>query len=525
MKKVIFGIFVGMLIIASSYTVYGEFTNNKINYANESITNNGNWNELVKIKASDNEPLSFFGSSLAIYQDYAILGAHGDADNGDFSGAAYIFKRKGTNWIEQTKLLASDGVTNDMFGHTVSMDEDYAIIGAPAADGPGYAYIFKNTGTTWIEEQKLTASDGEIWDEFGYSVSIDGEYAIIGAQFDDDIGSAYIFKLTGSTWVEQQKLTASDGELWDVFGMSVAINDEYAIIGGFGDEDYTGAAYIFKRTGSTWSEEAKLTASDIVPGERFGISVAIESEYAFVSSTHDDNFKGAVYVFKRNGTVWTEEQKLTASDGSYTDNFGISFSVDGDCLIIGAFDTSDNGVHSGSAYVFYNDGSNWIESQKLLPSDGAAHDQFGLGVSLDGDYALIGAYAEDDFTGSAYVFGTHQPPTAPEIDGPTQGSDGVELCWTFHSDDPDGDQIKYIIDWGDDTTTETECNDPCTPVEACHTYEKKGTYIINSRAMDCPDGLDSDNSTFEVNIPRQRSIRNLLLIRLFELLKIVFPVY
>jgi len=517
MKNIISGIIVAMFLIATSIQVFGAINEN-------SGSKNGNWHELAKMMASDSEPISFFGSALSIDNDYAIIGAHGDTDNGPFSGAIYVFKRTGSTWTEEAKLLASDGMTNDMFGHTVSMDGDYAIIGAPAADGPGYAYIFKNSGTNWTEEQKLTASDCEIWDEFGYSVSIDGEYAIIGAQYDDDKGSAYIFKRTGSTWTEEQKLTASDGEIWDLFGMSVAICGEYAIIGGFGDDNYTGSAYIFKRTGSTWTEQAKLIASDIIPGERFGHSVGIDGDYAYIGTTHDNNSKGAVYVFKRNGTVWTEEQKLTASDGKSADNFGKSFSINDNCMIIGAYEDSDNGPHSGTVYVFNREGSTWIEKQKLHPSDGKTWQQFGFCISIDGDFVLIGAYAEDDFTGSAYVFTTKQQPTAPDIDGPSSGSNGVELSWIFHSNHPDENQLKYIIDWSDETSTETECENPCTPIEVSHTYKNKGTYIIKAKARECPNGLDSEESTFEVNIPRTKARNYPLFIRLIDWFQNVFPI-
>ena len=362
------------------------------------------WSEQLKLMASDCEILNFFGLSVSIDGDIVVIGAHGDRDNGNFSGSAYVFKRDGQNWIEEAKLLASDGRTNRMFGYSVSIDGDYLITGAPDADGPGAAYIFKNTGTSWIEQQKLLASDGEIWDEFGTSVSIDGDYAIVGAQFDDDIGSAYIFKREEETWIEQQKLTSSDGELWDCFGMSASLYGEYAIIGGWGDNDYTGSVYVFKRTGSTWNEEAKLTASDGVPGDRLGVSVSTNGEYAIIGSCHNEGWAGAAYIFKRSGTTWSEEQKLTASDGEPGDCFGVSVPIDGDCIIVGAYDDDDSGAHSGSAYVFKYNGNYWIEEQKLISSDISAYDQFGCCIAIDGDCAVIGAYSEDDFTGSAYIF-------------------------------------------------------------------------------------------------------------------------
>ena len=437
MKNKLAGTFICILIIASIVPAVHAIDNNKIS-ADELIDNNyliqqtigrknfhSEWSERVKLIASDYEVINFFGLSVSMDGNYVVIGAHGDRDNGNFSGSAYIFKRDGSNWIEHVKLLASDGAPEKMFGYSVSIYGDYIIIGSPDANGPGSAYIFKNTGTTWIEQQKLTASDGEIWDEFGTSVSIDGDYAIIGAQFDDDIGSAYIFKREGEAWNEEAKLTSSDGELWDCFGMSVSLYEGYAIIGGWGDDDYTGSAYVFKRSGTTWSEKAKLTASDGVPGDRLGASVSTNGEYTIVGTVNNEGWTGAAYVFKRSDTTWIEEQKLTASDGEPGDCFGVSVPIDGDCIIVGAYDDDDSGIHSGSAYVFKNNGNSWIEVQKLISSDIAAYDQFGCCIAIDDDYAIIGAYSEDDFTGSAYIFSKSS--SEPDLSFEIKGGIGVKL--------------------------------------------------------------------------------------------------
>jgi len=368
--------------------------------------NNGDWSEKAKLKASDAARVTFFGWSLSLDRNYAIIGTHSD-ENASFTGAGYIFKREGSTWTEKQRLTPSDAAPEDFFGWRVSMDGDYAIIGAFYSEGSGAAYIFKNSGTSWVEQAKLIPSDAELWDEFGFSVDIDGDYAIVGSQADDDFGSctgsAYIFKREGETWTEQAKLTASDAEAEAWFGMSVAIYGEYAIIGSW-DNNYTGSAYIFKREGTTWTQQAKLTASDGIPGDRLGISVAIEGEYAAVGSINDNNWYGAAYIYKQEGTTWTEFQKLTSSDGDPGDCFGINIDIENDCLIVGAYDDNDNGIHSGSAYVFYLENSTWTEKQKLFASDAAVKDQFGCCISIDGNYVLIGAYSEDDFTGSAYVF-------------------------------------------------------------------------------------------------------------------------
>jgi hypothetical protein len=254
----------------------------------------------------------------------------------------------------EVKLTADDGAPGDQFGFSVAIDGDYAIVGADADDfGTGSAYIFFWNGVGWEQQQKLTASDGAPGDQFGYSVAIAGEYAIVGASapWKSGTGSAYIFKREGTSWTEQQKLTASDGASGDGFGYSVAIAGEYAFAGAAGDDSGTGSAYIFKRDGTSWTQQQKLTASDGVAADAFGFSVSIDGDYAFAGAAGDDSGTGSAYLFKRDGTSWTQQAKLTASDGAADDHFGFSVAVAGDYAIVGAEWDDDKGADSGSAYV------------------------------------------------------------------------------------------------------------------------------------------------------------------------------
>ena len=236
-------------------------------------------------------------------------------------------------------------------------------MGAYGDDGEkGSAYIFLRSGTSWVQQAKLTASDGNAFDRFGNSVSISGDYAIVGANQDDvngtDSGSAYIFKRDSTTWSQQAKLTASDGAASDWFGWSVSISGDYAIVGAFWDDDKgtdSGSAYIFKRDGTTWSQQDKLTASDGAVGDRFGWSVSISGDYAIVGAYLDDDkgsSSGSAYILKRDGTSWSEEAKLTASDGAGIDRFGYSVSIGNGYIIAGAYFDDDKGTNSGSAYMF-----------------------------------------------------------------------------------------------------------------------------------------------------------------------------
>jgi len=372
-----------------------------------------------KLTASDGAAFDGFGYSVSVSGDLAIVGANLDDDKGTDSGSAYIFSPDDVNcsdWDQTAKLTASDGDVNDGFGSSVSISGDYAIVGAYGDDTEkGSAYIFMWNGTGWVQQQKLTASDGAARDNFGKSVSISGDYAIVGAYGDDgEKGSAYIFLRSGTSWVQQAKLTASDGNAFDRFGNSVSISGDYAIVGANQDDvngTDSGSAYIFKRDSTTWSQQAKLTASDGAASDWFGWSVSISGDYAIVGAFWDDDKgtdSGSAYIFKRDGTTWSQQDKLTASDGAVGDRFGWSVSISGDYAIVGAYLDDDKGSSSGSAYILKRDGTSWSEEAKLTASDGAGSDYFGYSVSIGNGYIIAGAYFDDDKgtnSGSAYMFG------------------------------------------------------------------------------------------------------------------------
>ncbi|MDP8237809.1 MAG: T9SS type A sorting domain-containing protein [Candidatus Hatepunaea meridiana] len=373
-----------------------------------------------KITADDAEAGDGFGTSVSINGYYAIVGASGDDDDGNVSGSAYIFVREGEEWTQQQKLTADDAASRDNFGNSVSISGNYAVIGASGNDddgqGSGSAYIFVRDGEEWVQQQKLAADDAAASDNFGSSVSIDGDYAIVGACLNDDdgdrSGSAYIFVRDGEEWTQHAKLTASDASVLDLFGYSVSISGDYAIAGAAGNDDdgeYSGSAYIFRRDGDEWTEQAKLTADDAAEGDLFGNSVSISGNYATVGAHCNDDdgeYSGSAYIFRRDGDEWTEQQKLTANDAAEGDNFGYSLSISGDYIIVGAHGNNDDGEDSGSAYTFVNEGEEWNQITKLTANDAAADDQFGISVSISGNYAIVGANGNDDdgdYSGSAYI--------------------------------------------------------------------------------------------------------------------------
>jgi len=271
------------------------------------------------------------------------------------------------------------------------------------------------------EISKLTASDTAASDRFGNSVAMDGDTMVVGAYRDDDSGiedsgSAYVFTLTGTTWTQQAKLTASDGAAFDQFGNSVAIaGDTIVVCAPWGDTDNgdtSGSAYVFTLTGTTWTEQAKLTASDGAAGDEFGRSVAIAGDTIVVGARLDDDNgenSGSAYVFTRTGTTWMEQAKLTASDGAEGDWSGFSVAISGDTIVVGAWMDDDNGTSSGSAHVYTRTEATWMEQAKLTASDAAANDNFGISVAIAGDTIVVGADSTGigngiTDSGSAYVY-------------------------------------------------------------------------------------------------------------------------
>ncbi len=410
-----------------------------------------------KLLASDGASGDRHGESVAISGDTAVVGAPFDSDVFSDEGAAYVYVRNGSVWSEQAKLTASDGVNQDLFGYSVAVSNDTVVIGAYGDDDggsfSGSAYVFTRNGTLWSEQAKLTASDAALGDIFGFSVSVSGDTVVIGAPDDDDngggSGSAYVFARSGGTWTEQQKITASDGAADDRFGNAVSVSGDTALIGAHHDDDdgsFSGSAYVYERAGGIWSEQTKLTASDAAASDFFGFSVSLSGDTAVIGAYGDDDnggFSGSAYVYKRSGSSWSEQAKLTASDGVTLDQFGYSVSVSGDIVAVGAWADDDDGSFSGSAYLYLRSDDQWAPVGKLLASDAAANDHFGIAIAVAGNTVVVGARLDGDngsSSGSAYVFDLD-----PDRDGLLStfelDNDFDPLVGGQQALDPDGDGL------------------------------------------------------------------------------------
>lgn len=391
------------------------------------------WSLIRTIAAADGSANDFFGSKVAINGNTAIVGVYSDAVGPNaYQGSAYIFERNfgGTNnWGEVKKLTASDATAEDWFGWSVGISGDTVIVGAFLKDiGPsnarGSAYVFeRNSGgaNNWGEVKKLTASDGAALDNFGSSVAISGNTAVVGAFIDDigatvNQGSVYVFERNNggaNNWGELRKITASDGSALDQFGWSVAIDGNLMVVGAFVDDVGTnnnqGSAYVYERnTGgaNNWGQVKKLVSADGAAADYFGVSVAIDLDTVIVGASNDqvgsNTYQGSAYIFKQNagGTNnWGQVRKIVASDGANSDFLGNSVSISGETVIAGAFNDVVGGAFGqGSARVFVSGGGIWNQQALLAPppeSNCGINDEYGSAVAISGDTAVIGAPYDD----------------------------------------------------------------------------------------------------------------------------------
>jgi hypothetical protein len=368
--------------------------------------------EQAELIAPDGAADDKFGHSIAFSGDTVVVGAPWDDDAGESSGAAYVFLRSEDSWIQETKLTADDAAAEDGFGRSVSIQGNTIVVGAWGNDefgtDAGAAYVFVQKEGFWEQDAKLTANDGEAGDSFGTAVSIKGNTILVGASFDDDMaegaGAAYIFVKKGRTWIQDEKLTASDGSEYAKFGNFATINENIILIGASNDNG-AGAAYVFVQNKGAWTQEVKLVADDGDVGDKFSYALSSTGNLVVIGAYGNDEFgtdAGAVYVFVRKAKVWSQQAKLTASDAAAHDNFGYSACVHGDTIVIGARQCDDVASDAGAVYVFQRHGDAWLEEAKLTASNGQAGDSFGFSVCLRGGTLVVGAHYAGP--GSVYVF-------------------------------------------------------------------------------------------------------------------------
>lgn len=374
-------------------------------------------NETTKLFPSYANAGDIFGSSVAIDGNTAVVGAYLNDSNGVDCGAAYVYELSGSQWLQKQKLVPSDGSAGDNFGRSVAIEGNTIVIGSYYDDNKGSAYVFSQIDANWVERQKLVAPDAALNDRFGCSVAINNNTVVIGAYRGNNYtGAAYVFVCTGSIWSFQQKLTASDAQSVDYFGYSVAIDNNAIIVGAPYDDytDYTdaGSAYLYQRQGTTWLEQKILRASDIGSNYHFGYSVAIDDNFACIGAYECDiegvSKAGAAYVFSNTGSDWVQQQKLFDADSPCEgDDFGWAVAIKNGTILVGCPYDFVDGNKTGSVFEFVRTGTTWIQSDRLAAGDANADDKFGSSLALSGCHVIIGApynVNNGKSTGAAYIF-------------------------------------------------------------------------------------------------------------------------
>jgi hypothetical protein len=425
-----------------------------------------------------------FGSSVAVSGDTVVVGATGEDssttgvnstpnEGASNAGAVYVFVRSGTNWSQQAYLKAGQVSTADTFGVSVAVSGDTVVVGAAGEDSStsginsipdegatsaGAAYVFVRSGTNWSQQAYLKASQVSTNDQFGVSVAISGDTAVVGAdregssttginstpdELAPEAGAAYIFVRNGTNWSQEAYLKASQVTANDEFGYSVAVSGDTVVVGAWQEDSSTtginnspnegrvdaGAAYVFVRNGTNWSQQAYLKASQVTLLDYFGNSVAVSGDTVVVGAHREDSSttginstpnesareSGAAYVFVRNGVNWSQQAYLKASEVTADDNFGHSVAVYGDTVVVSAIDedSSTMGINStpdelaldaGAAFVFTRSGTTWSQQAYLKAGQVNMNDQFGGSVAISGDTVVVGMAGED--SGSAGIDGT-----------------------------------------------------------------------------------------------------------------------
>jgi hypothetical protein len=467
-------------------------------------------NEL-KLAADDATGGDHYGRTMAMSGDRIAIGAM--TTNGG-RGAVYIYDRSGDDWLLDEKI---DSPGRSAFGRSIGLDGDYLVVTLckmagggicqPASSGFGVAYFYDREDSGWVLVDQFDHNR----DAFATSAGLSGDVAVIGADGDDDVatdaGAAYIYRRSGDNWVEEAKLTASDGQSGDNFGYSAAISGDYALIGAWNASGSQGAAYIFEYQAGAWVEAAKLVADDGAAGDQFGSwFLDIDGDYAVVGALNDDDLgtnAGSAYIFYRDADGnWSQQAKLLASNGITDDQFGTSAAISGNFALIGSFD-------GAYAYLFERIGESWVERYVITSSDYETGDDFAYALAMDGAYAAIGA--DDDVingteTGSAYVYWgyTQSEPAVVVSNIPGQtidvgGAFDTIALDDYVSHDTYGDEEMVWTVTGQielDVTIDTERVASVTaPVDWT------GTETVTFEATAPDSTTDSDDASFTVNDP------------------------
>lgn len=326
----------------------------------------GAWVEQARLVAPDAAAFDAFGVAVALDGDTAVVGASLDDHSGLVNaGSAWVFTRAGADWSAQVRLQAPDAASSDAFGYALALQGDTLVVGAPSDDtqdgaNAGSAWVFTGSGAAWAPQAQLRASDAQAWDFLGYAAALDGGTLLLGAPADDlpagmDAGSARVFTGAGAAWAEQALLAAAAGLDGDLFGQSVALDGETALLGApLHDPDGVpdaGAAFVFVRAGSSWVEQARLVPAVVAPDDFGGTAVALSGGRALVGGPRSDVAgpdAGAAWIHERDGAAWLELLQLVDVAPDAGDGFGGALAVDAAAALVGVRGDDGAGPQAGA---------------------------------------------------------------------------------------------------------------------------------------------------------------------------------
>ena len=374
------------------------------------------WNEQRAVPAEAGAGAQF-GSAASLDGSLALFGADGEDGS---RGAAYFYTKDDTGWTELQRITADDTAASE-FGYRVLLRGDLAIVTADqsspnniTAQGSAYVFAPDDTGT-WQQTEILLADDGQVFDNFGSTASMDGNTLVIGAHgatvgTNSAQGAAYLFANHAGNFSQTGKVVADDGVAFDNFGITTAIAGDTLVVGAataqIGSNFGQGAVYVYHVDGGTGTQTQKLVADDGASGDNFGLSLAFDGTTLMVGSIFSGG-TGAVYVFTNDGTSWVQQQRLSVAGISQFSYFGNAIALHDGAALIGA-DGQNVGTDTtvGAAYLFGFNGTNWVQQHTFLSSDGTTDDFFGLAVDYDGTTALISTLHPNSNQGAAYFY-TH----------------------------------------------------------------------------------------------------------------------
>ena len=372
-----------------------------------------------KIVASDGQTDDRFGKNVVTTDNWVIVSANRDDDNGLNSGSVYAYYIDNDNF-EEYKIQPLDGTSDDYFGKSISIDNNWLAVGSVYDDENGIksgsCYVFYFNGLNWIQHSKIIPSDGSPYDRFGYTVDIKNDILIVSAVYDDDFGndsgSVYIYRKINNVWEFEQKIFSPDIEEEDLFGLSLSIHDDIILASSVYDDDFgdnSGSVNSFVYTNSGWVHSQKILPSDGNEFDLFGNSIDQSDNILAIGSFYSDsdfNNSGSVYIYTKNDNFFEFSLKIQAYDASLNDKFGQMVTVYENWVAVGSLN-NDNGINSGSIYIYNILNEEINASQKITASDGNEYDEYSISASLNNHKLVVGAHFDDDLgddSGSIYLY-------------------------------------------------------------------------------------------------------------------------